>query len=193
MSIEYKVQPEWVSPKIDFAILQSEIPGAGLGLFTLDDIPKGFIFMTYGGEVLTKNQIEERYPGDTLAKYAIKVHSNKYLDAARLPNVWSRYINALTDPSFCNAEFVTNTETDDVEIIAVKKIKAGDEIYVYYGEEYNVEQIDPDETEDENVPSGLGRKPIEKSKRRIKRLKRNENAFVPLHMMQGDETEDEDQ
>lgn len=74
-------------------ISKSTIPRAGNGLFTLKDRDKGETITQYRGKVLTENQMNEKYPGDTRAPYAIKVNKNKYIDAAKTPSGMARYAN----------------------------------------------------------------------------------------------------
>jgi hypothetical protein len=52
---------------------ESTIPNAGLGVFAKVPIKKGQVLGQYTGEYLSQAELDERYPGDTLAVYTIKI------------------------------------------------------------------------------------------------------------------------
>jgi len=61
---------------------ESTIADAGLGLFSLVARPKGFHLVDYLGEVVSKSQIEKRYPKNTLGAYSLKLSSSLFIDSA---------------------------------------------------------------------------------------------------------------
>lgn len=119
-------------------IAKSTIPNAGNGLFTLKDRKKGETVTQYRGKVLTKDQAEEKYPGNTQAPYMIKVNKNKYIDAAETPAGMARYANH-GNPRKQNAK-LARTRAQKVVVKTTKKIdvpaKEKKEILVDYGKDY---------------------------------------------------------
>ena len=117
-------------------IKTSSIPGAGFGLFALVDIPKGAQIAEYFGELLTRDQIDERYGGDLgIAPYAVKLRARGlYVDSACRRSLAS-YINGASRDYPANSVFVNSTPTT-INIRAARGIRAGNEIIVSYGREY---------------------------------------------------------
>lgn len=77
-------------------VKKSHIPGAGLGLFAKKEIPARQKIATYGGEILTQRQLDQRYPGrNTLAQYALETGENthKFVDARATNSGVARYAN----------------------------------------------------------------------------------------------------
>lgn len=146
----------------DVTVNQSTIPRAGLGVFALELIPNNTILMTYGGESLTLKQLNTRYPGDILAPYAIQVKQcedpsqSLFIDAARTPDMVSRYINTRTEFQQCNAIF--EYSGDRVLIRTIVSIPKDDEIFVWYGEQYDIKRVDPVQ-ESLSIDLGYGRRP----------------------------------
>lgn len=122
------------------AIAKSTIPNAGNGLYTMKDRQKGEKIADYLGKTLTKDQLEKKYPGDTLAPYAVKAGKNKFIDAEKTPSGMGRYANHARGQRQ-NAELVS-TRDKKVKLVAKKKIvvpnqkKGKKEILVNYGSEY---------------------------------------------------------
>lgn len=121
-------------------VRKSRLKGAGKGLFTTSPIRKGDIIVEYKGDILTWKQVEKRY-GDKIdkAKYIFFVSNKKVVDADRNPDALARYANdalgtktkkGLTN----NAEY--NVIKGTPYIVAIRNIKAGEEIFVDYQREY---------------------------------------------------------
>jgi SET domain-containing protein len=106
---------------------------AGLGLYAVEDIPKGVCFIEYFGRVIKG---EEEYT--SRSKYLFEVHSRKTIDGRQRDNT-ARYINHSCRP---NAE--PDTHKGRVFIFTKRKIKAGEEITYDYGKEYWEDHIGPD-------------------------------------------------
>jgi SET domain-containing protein len=116
-------------------VKESNIPGAGKGLFTKEFIPKGSRITEYKGRIRTWKEVENE-DGNY---YIFYVNADCVIDASRQKKVLARYINdakglkkikGLTN----NADFVVDGLQAFVE--AKKDIPAGAEIFVGYGKEY---------------------------------------------------------
>lgn len=117
-------------------IQDSGIPGAGKGLFTRADIPKGSRIIEYTGKVTSWEEADHQ---DGLNAYIYFLSDDHVIDAAKRKKSLARYANdarglkrvkGMTN----NAEYVE--EGTRVYIDATKKIPAGSEILVGYGKEY---------------------------------------------------------
>ncbi len=105
---------------------------AGLGLFAGEDIPKGKCIIEYVGRVISR---EEEF--SSRSKYLFEVHKYKTIDGQIRSNT-ARYINHSCKP---NADMEIRKHR--IFIMAIKKIKAGEEINYNYGKEYWDEHIKP--------------------------------------------------
>lgn len=105
---------------------------AGLGLYAVEDMPKGVCFIEYVGRVIKG---EEEYT--STSKYLFEVHARKTIDGRERSNT-ARYINHSCKP---NAE--PETHKGRVFIFSRKNIKAGEEICYDYGKEYWNDHIKP--------------------------------------------------
>lgn len=114
----------------------------GLGLFARASVrgvdpekvvfEKGDSVCTYQGEILTRDQVNRRYPGDAIATYALEIGRDKFIDARKTTSCYGRY---------ANARYRTNVEMGNpagkngnyVNLVAKRPIKDGQEIFVRYG------------------------------------------------------------
>ena len=106
----------------------------GRGLFAVRDVARGASICPYGGRLLTTQEAEQLYPGDTLAPYMEQISSRAYRDAACV-----RGVGAMANGTRRKAD--SNAETYVREgrmpwLRAHKRIRAGDEILNHYGPEY---------------------------------------------------------
>lgn len=118
-------------------IKRSTLPGAGKGLFTKRDIPKGTRIVEYKGEILTWKEVEKMT--EERNGYVFYVNGKHVIDAWNYKKALARYANdarglARVDGIRNNAEYVV--EKKRCYIDAVKDIPAGSEIFVGYGAEY---------------------------------------------------------
>jgi SET domain-containing protein len=114
-------------------VKQSSIPNAGQGLFALKEFKKGAFLADYTGEVLTKNQLDQRY-GPTeqdLAPYGFQVSKNKFIDSACERGI-TAYANS--SPGHNNAAF--SVSHGRVRLKATENINVGSEVFVDYGDDY---------------------------------------------------------
>ncbi len=105
---------------------------AGLGLFTEEEIPKGACIIEYVGRIISA---AEEYTNKS--KYLFEIHARKTVDGRQRNNI-ARYINHSCRP---NAD--PEIRKHRIYIMALRKIKAGEEILYNYGEEYWDEHIGP--------------------------------------------------
>ena len=106
--------------------------GAGLGLYTQVDIPKGEFIIEYFGRELSD---AEQYTSKS--KYLFEINSKKTIDGTIRENT-ARYINHSCKPN-CEVEI----KKGRVLIFSKRKIKAGEELGYDYGKEFWDEHIKP--------------------------------------------------
>ena len=116
-------------------VKESNIPGAGKGLFTNDFIPKGARIIEYKGRIRTWKEVKDN---DT-NYYIFYVTRNHIIDAGRTKTSLARYINDARGLKKIkglsnNVEFIRDGKRVFVE--AKKNIPAGSEIFVSYGKDY---------------------------------------------------------
>ena len=123
-------------------IKDSTIPNANQGLFAYGKqgevvFKKGQRICLYNGEVIDNDELLERY-GLNTAPYGIKLHNKdgepQYEDAAISRGVGA-LVNHTRNNSKINAKLSINRE-NRAQIMAIKNIKAGQEIFVNYGNGY---------------------------------------------------------
>lgn len=117
-------------------IRPSTIPGAGLGLFALQEFKADDLIAPYKGELLTLAQMNERYHLEDggLAPYALQINANTFVDSACSRGTAS-FIN--TKPRHNNARFSVYSgragHPPSASVRATKRIAPGQEIFVDYG------------------------------------------------------------
>ncbi len=124
-----KTKGKYIPGGFDLRVKKST---AGKGLFAGEDIPKGACIIEYVGRTISK---EEEYTSNSL--YLFEVTKQKTIDGK--PK-WNKagYIN-----HSCRENAEAKTYKGRVYIVAVKNIKAGEEITYDYGKEYWEEHIQP--------------------------------------------------
>lgn len=124
-------------------IKKSNIPNAGLGLFVEDKTKaigdviykKDSIIAEYTGQIINKQTLEDRY-GNKTAPYALRVSDDRYIDAA-LERSFMSIANGYRTKAPCNAQFANPApRTKRINVKALKSIRNGDEILLWYGNEY---------------------------------------------------------
>ena len=116
--------------KYKFAIKRT---AHGLGLFTLEPIPKGKRIIEYTGPLVLDDEVDRRPNG----KYFFGVNSKWTIDGTPRSNT-ARYINHSCRP---NSEAIISGRR--VWIWSKRAIKAGEELSYHYGKEYFEEMIQP--------------------------------------------------
>lgn len=113
----------------------STIPGAGMGLFTLEFIPKDSRIVEYKGRITTWKEVKD----DSTNAYIYTVNNNHVIDARRTKRALARYANdakGLTRVKGITNNCVYVNEGLHAYIESVKDIPAGTEIFVDYGADY---------------------------------------------------------
>jgi uncharacterized protein len=100
---------------------------AGLGLFADEDIPKGQTIIEYTGDRITSDEADK-----SGGLYLFDVKKGLVIDGKNRKNT-ARYANHACKPS---AEAQHDEDDDGIYIIALKKIKLGNEITYNYGKQY---------------------------------------------------------
>lgn len=127
---------------------ESTIPDTGKGLFATRDFPRYTWICPYNGEDVTEACLEQRYPGNVTAPYAVdfKNDPHRYVDSACLRSMASM-ANGLFRPDGTsqpltahNAEIVERPGSDTRHWLRARRnIFEGDEIFVYYGTVYTLD------------------------------------------------------
>lgn len=115
---------------------QSNIPGAGKGLFTSEAIKKGTRIVEYKGRIRTWKEVED---AGVFNGYVLYIKQNYVIDAKTYIKSLGRYANdahGLTRVKGItnNAEY--QEDGKKVFIHATRNIPAGAEILVGYGKDY---------------------------------------------------------
>ncbi len=129
--------------KCSLRILPSTIANAGKGLFVLNKrepdgaviIRNGETICPYGGELIDKDTLEERY-GNKTAPYGIQLSRNQYRDAGCARGVGS-LINH--DSQRANVMYSVDQRAKTVSIKAKRNLKNGEELFISYGRDYRME------------------------------------------------------
>lgn len=133
-----------VQTEYGIVIKDSTIPGAGKGIFALKQFKKNDIICPIWGMEKSAKQLDKEY-GEGTAPYAIGLTKTKVIDGA-----CHRYIGQLANTQLradgqsslakSNAVYVASHRSRPYKLFiqASKKIKEGDEIFVYYGEDYSI-------------------------------------------------------
>lgn len=116
----------------------SLIPGAGLGVFATRYHPKGSTVAIYYGDVMDADAIADASRPDWDIKYAysMELAPGVWIDALRHPTCIARYLNDNIDRNKYNVTWVRRPALLIAEVVALRDIEAGEEVYVSYGDEY---------------------------------------------------------
>ncbi len=115
----------------DFVLLVKR-SSAGLGLFAGEAIPKGSCVIEYVGRELSKEESET-----SKSRYLFEISKKRTIDGKPRINK-AGYIN-----HSCRPNCETKIRGGRVFVMAIKAIKAGDELTYDYGTEYVDEYIKP--------------------------------------------------
>jgi SET domain-containing protein len=115
-------------------VKKSLIPVAGLGLFAVRPFAKGETICEYMGDKITVAAYDKKYANDNMGSYGMQLDATYVLDAAKTSSGVARYAcDYHGSGKKPNAEYVI--QGSRIFILALKNIKAGDEILADYGEE----------------------------------------------------------
>jgi SET domain-containing protein len=117
-------------------VKKSTLPGAGKGLFTTIDIPKGKRIVEYKGTRTTWAEVED---DDGKNGYIFYITKNNVIDALPHKEALGRYANdargmSKVDGIRNNAEYIISKGRCYID--AMKDIEAGSEILVSYSADY---------------------------------------------------------
>lgn len=116
-------------------VKESTIPGAGKGLFTKTDIPKGSRIVEYKGRRTVWKEVKDSSDN----YYLYTINRNNVIDAQKTLSALARYANdakGLTRVKGITNNCVYVNEGNRAFIESVKDIAAGAEIFVDYTKEY---------------------------------------------------------
>jgi len=114
-------------------IRPSNIPNAGNGVFSKEDIKSGDMLGYYRGEALNRDQFNKRFNDKEYAAYVLIVKNGTiYVDAEKKGYNWVSRVNTPRGTTM-----KTNIYwDDDGRVFAKRNIKAGEELFVSYGSAY---------------------------------------------------------
>lgn len=120
----------------DFVIKKSTIPNAGKGLFAKINIEKGTDILEYTGKITSWKEANHK---DGKNLYIFYVNRNHVVDASVKGNNLARYVNdaeGLSKIKGLSNNCVYEIKNKKVILVATKKIKSGEELFVEYGKGY---------------------------------------------------------
>lgn len=122
----------------------SKLSNSGNGLFTAIDIYKDEIIAIFYGLILTNQQAAlKAKKGKTV--YFMNLPNGKILDCESV-NGFAKYANDASVGNlsgFKNKSKITLDEHQNVCLVAISKIKAGEEIFCSYGKKYWAKHATP--------------------------------------------------
>ena len=122
----------------DYLFIQtSQLTNSGRGLFTAIDIYKDEIISIFKGEVLSHSEAEIRIRNGADA-YFMNLLDGAILDC-RNTYCFAKFANdanGFLKSHFKNNAKITLDENQNVCLIAIRKIKSGEEIFCDYGKKY---------------------------------------------------------
>jgi SET domain-containing protein len=118
-------------------IQESGIPNSGKGLYVSIDIYKNEIIALYKGKILTAKEAKEK------AKNGLDDYFINMIDGATMDSIntkcYAKYANdaeGIVKTNFTNNAHITLSEEDKVCLVAIRAIKAGEEVFCSYGKKY---------------------------------------------------------
>lgn len=119
-------------------VKESQIPDAGKGLFLCVNKKKGDLIALFRGEVLSYEEAEQR-AANKEDGYFIDMSNGTILDSMHV-ECFAKYANdalGVGKSKFkSNSEIQLSGHTDVVYLIAIRDIKAGEEVFTSYGRKY---------------------------------------------------------
>ena len=121
-------------------VKQSTIPNAGKGLFATKDFKKNKVISSYGGNIISKAELDRRYGGgnNDNAPYSLSARNapNRILDSACRRSLMS-LANSKRQTNRNNAKFSERLKGDGtINVRTTKRVRVGDEIFIDYGKGY---------------------------------------------------------
>lgn len=139
----------------------SVLPGAGNGLFTTTDIPRGTCIIEYTGRITTWSAVKDDYDNP----YIYYINSKHVIDAKPATDSLARYANdaaGLTRIAGITNNSFFKKEEGRVFVYARRFIPAGAEILVNYGKGYWDTAIENMRIDEEQTNAASNHEKIEK-------------------------------
>lgn len=122
----------------DYLYIQtSQLPDSGNGLFTAIDIYKDEIISIFKGEILSNIEADSRAKNNA-NQYFMNLHNGSILDCKNT-DCFAKYANdasGFSKSDYKNNAKITLDENNNVCLLAIRKIKSGEEIFCDYGKKY---------------------------------------------------------
>jgi SET domain-containing protein len=118
-------------------VATSQLPNSGKGLFTAITIYKDEIISEFKGEIVSDVEAEIRMKNGT-DQYFMNLLNGSILDC-RNTDCFAKYANdanGFSKSAFKNNAKISLDENQNVCLIAVRKLKSGEEIFCDYGKKY---------------------------------------------------------
>ena len=118
-------------------VATSQIPNSGNGLFTAIDIFKDEMIAVFTGDILNESQAAERAEKGN-DRYFIMMPDGSTLDSMN-SDCFAKYANDASinsETNFKNNSKIAFDDDGHVGLIALRKIKSGEEIFCSYGKVY---------------------------------------------------------
>lgn len=115
----------------------SQIPNAGMGLYTAIKIYKNEIIAVFDGEIINDAEQKKRTAQNNNAYFVVLING-KIMDSMHT-ECFAKYANDANGTSksqFKNNAFISLNENDKPCIVASRNIKIGEEIFCSYGDNY---------------------------------------------------------
>lgn len=134
-----------LSKQYGVRVRNSTIPGAGRGLFATKDFNRNDIICPIWGKEKSPEQVQNDYGANITPPYVVELTRRKQVDGA-----CHKYVGQMANTQLgadgksslrkSNASISVNHRAMPYKLFikASKPIKAGDEIFVYYGESYGI-------------------------------------------------------
>lgn len=115
----------------------SQIKDAGFGLFTAINIYEDEIIARYKGKILNAIEVKQRVKAGK-DRYFINLLDGTIMDSmnAKCFAKYANDANGISKSKFKNNAVITLDEKDKVCLMAVRDIRAGEEIFCSYGKIY---------------------------------------------------------
>ncbi|MCG6166649.1 SET domain-containing protein-lysine N-methyltransferase [Leptospira sp. FAT2] len=139
MQLRKKSSRSRIFKEKDFDIKASSIPGIGMGLFPKENVNKGDTIGYYTGRILSdKIANSSKY---CESKYLLWICKDYWIYGEGKESNYTRFMNHSSKP---NVKLVVSVRWKTARFEAIRKIKAGEELFFDYGDEYWINtDIDP--------------------------------------------------
>ena len=120
---------------IGLCIKRSQIVNAGTGLWTVRRFKPNEIIGIYHGEILTAEQLCERYPSNMTGDYVLYLRRNVYIDARNTTSCAVRFVNDSSGNTKLRNNAIIKCGSNIMRA-GPQGIPENREIFLSYGREY---------------------------------------------------------